>query len=130
MVPFLICDVVFLQFRAGRSNVRAVGWSGQCSGDTGSLQFFCRIHVLKCFQFVTVRNGVPANLGVTPAGMCHAFQFLQYLIMYLIYIPKLRLPYGDIDEPGVFIYIGNVATKMAYLSLGIAVFLQYGVPSV
>ena len=50
--------------------------------------------------------------------------------MYLIYVPKPRLPHGNIDEPGVFINIGDVAAETAYLSLRIAVFLQYGVPSV
>ena len=73
MVPFIICDVALLQFRAGRSHVWAVGRSGQCGGDTSSMQFFCRIHLLECFQLTTVRNGVPANLGVSLAGVHHAF---------------------------------------------------------
>ena len=50
--------------------------------------------------------------------------------MYLIYVPKPRFPHGDIDEPGIFINIGDVPAEMAYLSLRIAIFLQYGVPSV
>ena len=129
-VPFIICDVALLQFRASRSHIWMVGQSGQCGGDTGSPQFFRRIHLLEHFQLATVRNGVPADLGVLPAGMRHAFQFLQYLIMYLIYVPKPRLSHSDIDEPGVFINIGDVPAETAYLNLRIAVFLQYGVPSV
>ena len=129
-VPFIICDVALLQFRTGRSHVWTVGRSGQCGGDTGSPQFFHRIHLLECFQLATVRNGVPADLGVSPAGVCHAFQFLKYLVVYLIHIPKPLLSHGDVDEPGIFINIGDVPTKTAYLSLRIAVFLQYGVPSV
>ena len=50
--------------------------------------------------------------------------------MYLIHVPKPQLSHGDIDEPGVFINIGDVPAEMAYLGLRIAVFLQYGVPSV
>ena len=129
-VPFIICDVTLLQFRAGRFHVWAVGLSGQCGGDTGSPQFFHRVHLLECFQLATVRNGVPADLDVSPVGVCHAFQFLQYLIVYLIYVPKLWLSHSDVDEPGVFINIGDVPTETAYLSLRITVFLQYGVPSV
>ena len=129
-VPFMICDVVLLQFRVGRSHIWVVGQSGQCGGDIGSPQFFRRIHLLECFQLTTVRNGVPADLGVSPVGVRHAFQFLKYLVMYLIHIPKPRLSYGDVDEPGVFINIGDVPAETAYLSLRIAVFLQYGVPSV
>ena len=129
-VPFMICDVALLQFRAGWSHVWAVGWSGQCGGDTGTPQFFCCVHLLERFQLATVRNGVPANLGISLAGVRHAFQFLQYLIVYLIYVPKPRLSHGDVDEPGVFINIGDVPAEMAYLSLRITVFLQYGVPSV
>ena len=129
-VPLIICDVALLQFQAGQSHIQVVGWSGQCGGDTSSLQFFRRVHLLEHFQLATVRNGVPSDLGVSLVGMRHAFQFLQYLIVYLIYIPKPWLSHGDIDEPGVFINIGDVPTEMAYLSLRIAVFLQYGVPSV
>ena len=129
-VPFIVCDVALLQFRAGQSHVQAVGRSGQCDGDTGSPQFFHCIHLLEHFQLATVRNGVPADLGVSLAGVRHAFQFLQYLIVYLIYVPKPWLSHGDIDAPGVFINIDDVPAEMAYLSLRIAVFLQYGVPSV
>ena len=129
-VPFIICDVALLQFRVGRSHIRAVGWSGQCSGDTGSAQFFCCIHLLEHFQLATVRNRVPADLGVLPAGVRHAFQFLKYLIVYLIHVPKPRLSHCNIDEPGIFINIGDVPAETAYLSLRIAIFLQYGVPSV
>ena len=50
--------------------------------------------------------------------------------MYLIYVPKFRLSYSDVDEPGIFINIGDVPAEMAYLGLRIAIFLQYGVPSV
>ena len=129
-VPFIICDVALFQFRAGWSHVQTVSQSGQCGGDTGSLQFFRCIHLLEHFQLTTVRNGVPTDLGVSPAGMHHAFQFLKYLIVYLIHVPKSWLSYGNVDEPGIFINIGNVPAKMAYLGLRIAVFLQYGVPSV
>ena len=129
-VPFIICDVALLQFREGRSHVWMVGRSGQCHGDTSSPQFFHRIHLLQHFQLTTERNGVPANLGVLPVGVCHAFQFLQYLIMYLIHVPKPWLSHGNVDEPGVFINIGDVPTETAYLSLRITVFLQYGVSSV
>ena len=89
-----------------------------------------RIHLLEHFALATVRNGVPTDLGVSRVGVHHAFQFLQYLIMYLIHVPKPRLSHGDIDEPGVFINIGDVSAETAYLSLRITVFLQYGVPSV
>ena len=129
-VAFIICDVTLLQFRASWSHVWMVGRSGQCSGDTGSPQFFHRIHLLERFQLATVRNRVPANLGVSPVGVRHAFQFLQYLIIYLIHIPKPRLSHGNVDEPVVFINIGDVPAETAYLSLRIAIFLQYGVPSV
>ena len=129
-VPFIICDVTLLQFRAGRSHIRTVSWSGQCGGDTSSPQFLCRIHLLERFQLATVRNGVPADLGVSPAGVRHAFQFLKYLIVYLIHVPKSWLSYSDVDEPGVFINIGDVPAKTVYLGLRITVFLQYGVPSV
>ena len=50
--------------------------------------------------------------------------------MYLIYVTKPQLSHGDVDEPGVFINISDVPAEMAYLSLRIAIFLQYGVPSV
>ena len=129
-VLFIICDVALLQFQASQSHIWMVGWSGQCGGDTGSPQFFCHIHLLERFQLATVRNGVPADPSVSPAGVCHPFQFLQYLIVYLIYIPKPWLSQGNIDEPGVFINIGDVAAETAYLSLRITVFLQYGVPPV
>ena len=129
-VPFIICDVALLQFQVGRSHIQVVGWSGQCGGDTGSPQFFRCVHLLEHFQLATVRNGVPADLGVSPAGVRHAFQFLKYLVVYLIHIPKPWLSHGNIDEPGIFINSGDVPAEMAYLSLRIAVFLQYGVPSV
>ena len=47
--------------------------------------------------------------------------------MYLVHVPKPRLPNGGVDEPGVFVDISDVATETAYLSLRVAVFLQYGV---
>ena len=50
--------------------------------------------------------------------------------MYLIYVPKSWLSHGNVDEPGVFINIGDVPAETAYLGLRIAVFLQYGVPFV
>ena len=127
-VSFIVCDVTLLQFLASWSEVRVVGQSGQCGGDARGLQFFCHVHLLQHLQLTTGGNGVPTDLGVMLAGMCHAFQFLQYLVMYLVHIPKPRLPHGNVDEPGVFINIGVVAAETAYLSLRIAIFLQYGVP--
>ena len=56
-MPFIICDVTLLQFQASWSHIWVVGHSGQCGGDTGSPQFFRRIHLLECFQLTTVRNG-------------------------------------------------------------------------